>query len=71
MANRIILNQTSYHGAGADYLIAIGGGSPMDTSKAIGIAHSMTHTLGAVYDTPHGVACARSHVQWAWRALIR
>ena len=58
MANRIILNQTSYHGAGADYLIAIGGGSPMDTSKAIGIAHSMTHTLGAVYDTPHGVACA-------------
>ena len=23
-----------------------------------GIAHSMAHTLGAVYDTPHGVACA-------------
>ena len=22
------------------------------------IAHSMAHTLGAVYDTPHGVACA-------------
>lgn len=79
----------------ADYLIAIGGGSSMDTSKAIeliskslrgaventkegregmalgqyiagmgfsnvglGIAHSMAHTLGAVYDTPHGVACA-------------
>ena len=110
--------------AEADYLIAIGGGSSMDTSKAIGIiianpefedvrslegvaptkkpcvpiiavpttagtaavdnkkegregmalgqyiagmgfsnvglgiAHSMAHTLGAVYDTPHGVACA-------------
>ena len=24
----------------------------------LGIAHSMAHTLGAVYDTPHGVACA-------------
>ena len=23
-----------------------------------GCAHSMAHTLGAVYDTPHGVACA-------------
>ena len=48
----------AFKAAGADYLIAIGGGSPMDTSKAIGIAHSMAHTLGAVYDTPHGVACA-------------
>ena len=26
--------------------------------KRNGIAHSMAHTLGAVYDTPHGVACA-------------
>ena len=25
--------------------------------KRNGIAHSMAHTLGAVYDTPHGVAC--------------
>ena len=24
----------------------------------LGNAHSMAHTLGAVYDTPHGVACA-------------
>ena len=24
----------------------------------LGIAHSMAHTLGALYDTPHGVACA-------------
>lgn len=23
-----------------------------------GISHSVAHTLGAVYDTPHGVACA-------------
>ena len=113
----------AFKASGADYLIAIGGGSSMDTSKAIGIiianpefedvrslegtaptknpcvpiiavpttagtavantkegregmalgqyiagmgfsnvglgiAHSMAHTLGAVYDTPHGVACA-------------
>ena len=27
-------------------------------SVGLGIAHSMAHTLGAVYDTPHGVACA-------------
>lgn len=48
----------AFKASGADYIIAIGGGSSMDTSKAIGIAHSMAHTLGAVYDTPHGVACA-------------
>ena len=28
------------------------------SNVGIGIAHSMAHTLGAVYDTPHGVACA-------------
>ena len=28
------------------------------SSVGLGIAHSMAHTLGAVYDTPHGVACA-------------
>ena len=28
------------------------------SNVALGIAHSMAHTLGAVYDTPHGVACA-------------
>lgn len=32
MANRIMLNETSYHGAGADYIVAIGGGSSMDTA---------------------------------------
>ena len=29
------------------------------SNVGLGIAHSMAHTLGAVYDTPHGVACAR------------
>ncbi len=28
------------------------------SNVGLGIAHSMPHTLGAVYDTPHGVACA-------------
>ena len=28
------------------------------SNVGVGIAHSMAHTLGAVYDTPHGVACA-------------
>ena len=28
------------------------------SNGGLGIAHSMAHTLGAVYDTPHGVACA-------------
>ena len=28
------------------------------TNVSLGIVHSMAHTLGAVYDTPHGVACA-------------
>ena len=46
------------------------------SNVGLGIAHSMAHTLGAVYDTPHGVACAmmlpivmeyivRSQGQWA------
>lgn len=30
------------------------------SNVGLGIAHSMAHTLGAVYDTPHGVACAMS-----------
>ena len=28
------------------------------SNVGLGIAHSMAHTLGAVYDTPHGVTCA-------------
>ena len=28
------------------------------SNVGLGIAHSMAHTRGAVYDTPHGVACA-------------
>ena len=28
------------------------------SNVGLGIAHSMAHTLGAVYDTPHGVACS-------------
>ncbi len=28
------------------------------SNVGLGIAHSMAHTLGASYDTPHGVACA-------------
>ena len=28
------------------------------SNVGLGIAHSMAHTLAAVYDTPHGVACA-------------
>lgn len=28
------------------------------SNVGLGIAHSMAHPLGAVYDTPHGVACA-------------
>jgi len=28
------------------------------SNVGLGIAHSMAHTLGAVYDTAHGVACA-------------
>ena len=28
------------------------------SNVGLGIAHSMAHTVGAVYDTPHGVACA-------------
>lgn len=101
MANGIILNQTSYHGAGAikelptevksrslekaliccgptllrhgviahvtDVLDASGLSyeiysdikpNPTIENVTDGVAHSMAHTLGAVYDTPHGVACA-------------
>lgn len=28
------------------------------SNVGLGIAHSVAHTLGAVYDTPHGVVCA-------------
>lgn len=28
------------------------------SNVGLGIAHSMAHTLGAIYNTPHGVACA-------------
>lgn len=37
----------------AEYIAGMG-----FSSVGLGIAHSMAHTLGAVYDTPHGVACA-------------
>ena len=38
------------------------------SNVGLGIAHSMAHTLGAVYDTPHGVACAKrwASTQPAW-----
>jgi len=37
----------------AEYIAGMG-----FSNVGLGIAHSMAHTLGAVYDTPHGVACA-------------
>ena len=40
------------------------------SNVGLGIAHSMAHTLGAVYDTPHGVACA----MWTiclWRNIVK
>ena len=37
----------------AEYIAGMG-----FSNVGLGIAHSMVHTLGAVYDTPHGVACA-------------
>ena len=47
MANRFILNETSYHGAGMGF-----------SNVGLGIVHSMAHPLGALYDTPHGIANA-------------
>src|SRR5699024_8172499 len=29
------------------------------SNVGLGIVHSMAHPLGALYDTPHGVACAQ------------
>ena len=37
----------------AEYIAGMG-----FSNVGLGIAHSMAHTLGAVYDTPHGAACA-------------
>lgn len=37
----------------AEYIAGMG-----FSNVGLGIAHSMAHALGAVYDTPHGVACA-------------
>lgn len=37
----------------AEYIAGMG-----FSNVGLGIAHSMAHTLGTVYDTPHGVACA-------------
>lgn len=37
----------------AEYIAGMG-----FSNVGLGVAHSMAHTLGAVYDTPHGVACA-------------
>ena len=36
------------------------------SNVGLGIAHSMAHTLGAVYDTPHGVACAMTASESLW-----
>ena len=38
------------------------------SNVGLGIAHSMAHTLGAVYDTPHGVACAMHAANSEWGA---
>ncbi|MFR1038334.1 MAG: iron-containing alcohol dehydrogenase [Clostridium sp.] len=36
------------------------------SNVGLGIVHSMAHALGAVYDTPHGVANAQSCFQPLW-----
>ena len=41
------------------------------SNVGLGIAHSMAHTLGAVYDTPHGVACAMIDVEMLKRQIRR
>ena len=41
------------------------------SNVGLGIAHSMAHTLGAVYDTPHGVACAMMlHIVMEYNAEV-
>ena len=47
MANRFILNETSYHGAGMGF-----------SNVGLGAVHGMAHPLGAIFDIPHGVANA-------------
>lgn len=48
---KIFIEAAKMRGESLDHVLLYG-------PPGLGIAHSMAHTLGAVYDTPHGVACA-------------
>ena len=40
------------------------------SNVGLGIVHSMAHPLGALYDTPHGVANAIIHLQ-LWNTTLQ